>query len=115
MPKSDIQHEFSLRRGIKPKCGKFQLTNFGGINQVNYSAAINAISRQSVGMPRQNSLSKSFLYEREHLVENRSPRFFGCLAFHELLHDLQMLSLGQFPQFSYLRLNTQNLPIRLIG
>src|SRR3989338_6630651 len=66
-------------------------------------------------MPRQNSLSKFFLYEREHLIENGSPRLFSCLALHKLLHDLQMLSLTKLSQFGYLRLNTQNLPIRLVG
>ncbi|OGZ21121.1 MAG: hypothetical protein A3C48_01935 [Candidatus Nealsonbacteria bacterium RIFCSPHIGHO2_02_FULL_38_75] len=77
LPKSDIQHKFSLRRWFKPKLWKLQRRNTPAINKVNYLSAVNRIARQSIGVPSQNSVRLVFFNSLYHSAEYRTARNFG--------------------------------------
>ncbi|OGI66688.1 hypothetical protein A2823_01205 [Candidatus Nomurabacteria bacterium RIFCSPHIGHO2_01_FULL_41_91] len=45
LPKSDVQHKFSLRCWFKPKLRKLQRRNTPAINQIDYLSAVHRIAR----------------------------------------------------------------------
>ncbi|MDO8511709.1 MAG: hypothetical protein Q7S57_00395 [bacterium] len=58
------------------------------INEIDYFPAIHGITRQSIGVPRQNSACFTFLDTFQHFPEDRSARNFGRLFFDKLLNDI---------------------------
>src|SRR3989338_3359344 len=50
-----LQHKFALRSWLKPKCRKAQRNYFLSIYEVDNFSAVNAISRQSIRVPRKYS------------------------------------------------------------
>src|SRR3989344_2131877 len=61
LSESNVEHEQTLRCWFKPKGGKFEGLNQATIYEVDYLSTINAISRQSVWMPRNNPVCFSSL------------------------------------------------------
>ncbi|MFA5813617.1 MAG: hypothetical protein WC862_03855 [Patescibacteria group bacterium] len=115
LPKSDIQHKFSLRRWFKPKLRKLQRRNTPAINEINNLSAVHRIARQSVGVPRQNSVRPAFFNTLYHFAKNRAAGNFGRLFFNKCLNDIKIVLFGKGAQFCDLRFNTQNLFILNIG
>ncbi|UMX47612.1 MAG: hypothetical protein L7H18_04165 [Candidatus Nealsonbacteria bacterium DGGOD1a] len=105
MAKRNIQHEFSLRRGFKPKGGEAQGGDCAGIDKIDDLAAVNAVAGQPVGVPSNDALRPAFLYLFDHLVEDRPSRNLGRLFFNESLDDGQILARSKIAQFGKLRLN----------
>src|SRR3990167_9225440 len=87
-----LQHEFPLRSWLKPKCRKAQRNDLFGIYEINYFAAVHAVSRQSVRMPRQNPYALAFLNERHHLVEFLSTRFLCAFRLGKFCKNFHIFS-----------------------
>ncbi|OGM98314.1 MAG: hypothetical protein A2915_04350 [Candidatus Yanofskybacteria bacterium RIFCSPLOWO2_01_FULL_41_34] len=111
MPKSDIEHELTLGGIFIPKLWKLQARKSTCVQKINNLSTINRIARQSVRMPSQNSVCFTALDASKHFVKNRSARNFGRLLFHQLLHYLQIFTLGKLAQFCELRFNREDLLI----
>ncbi|OGM97906.1 MAG: hypothetical protein A2735_03025 [Candidatus Yanofskybacteria bacterium RIFCSPHIGHO2_01_FULL_41_21] len=77
LPKSDIQHKFSLRRWLKPELREFQRCNMPAINEINDLSTIYRIARQSVRMPSQNSVRLAMFNSFQHFAKYRTARNFG--------------------------------------
>ncbi|MFH1968642.1 MAG: hypothetical protein ABIJ84_04610 [bacterium] len=77
LPKSDIQHKFSLRRWFKPKLREFQSRNTPAINEIDYLSAVHRIARQPIGVPSQNSICLVMFNSFQHFAEYRTARNFG--------------------------------------
>ncbi|MBI2443779.1 MAG: hypothetical protein HYV42_00865 [Candidatus Magasanikbacteria bacterium] len=82
MPKSDVEHELSLRRVVKPQRWKFQRRKSTYIKQVNNSSTVHGIARQTICVPRQNSIGLSFFYSGKHNIKNGTTRHFRGLFFN---------------------------------
>ncbi|HWO06997.1 MAG TPA: hypothetical protein VNM40_00225 [Candidatus Paceibacterota bacterium] len=115
LPKDDVQHKFSLWRIFKPQRRKFERGELAGIKQVDNTPAVHRIARQSVCVPRQNSVGFALLYAIEHTVKNRSARNFGTLLFNQHINHIQIFLLGKGAQFCDLIFNTPHLLIFHIG
>ncbi|MDD4466968.1 MAG: hypothetical protein PHQ08_00760 [Candidatus Pacebacteria bacterium] len=115
LPKGDVEHELSLSRVFIPKLRKFKRSKSTAVQEIDYLSAINRIARQSVGVPRQNSVCFAMFNAREHIVENEAARNFGALLFNKFFNDFQLFLSRKGAQFCDLRFNTQNLFILHIG
>ncbi|MDP3980892.1 MAG: hypothetical protein Q8Q33_05720 [Chlamydiota bacterium] len=109
LPKCDIQHKFSLWRWLKPKLRKLQRHNTPAINEINYLSTVNRIARQSIGMPRQNSVRLAMFNSFQHFAKYRTARNFGTLFFRKFLNNGEIILLGKRAQFCDLRFYAQNL------
>src|SRR3989344_1810466 len=56
LPKSNVEHEFSLWRIFKPECRKLQVFDFPRVQQIDNLATVNGISSKTVRMPAQNPI-----------------------------------------------------------
>jgi len=115
LPKGDIEHELSLRGIFVPKLREFEGRKSTAVQKVNYLSSVNRIARQSVGMPRQNSVRLAAFYPREHIVKNGAAWNFGGLLLDKFLNDFQFFPPREGAQFCDLRFNTQNLLVLHIG
>lgn len=105
LAEGNIQHEFPLRRRLKPKGGEAQGGNLAGIDKIDDLAAINAIAGQAVGMPSNDALRPPFLYLLDHLVEDRPSRNLSRLFFNEGFGNGQAFALGKIAKLGDLRFN----------
>ena len=85
------------------------------IQKINNASAVNRIARQSIRMPRQNSVRFAMLYAIEHIVEYRTARNFGRLFFYQLINNVKILLFRKGTQFCNLVLNGTHLLILYIG
>ncbi|HOI97944.1 MAG TPA: hypothetical protein PLA19_05605 [Candidatus Pacearchaeota archaeon] len=95
LAEGNIQHEFSLWCGFKPKGGEAQGGNLAGIDKIDDLAAVNAVAGQAVGVPSDDALRPPFLYLLDHLVEDRPSRNLSRLFFNESFSNGQAFSLGK--------------------
>src|SRR3989344_6388849 len=85
LPERHLQHEFPLRSWLKPKLRKAQRSNSSSVHQVNYFAAVHAITGETIGVPRQNA--EWFLAcfnHSEHFGKTVSPGLLCAFRFREL-------------------------------
>ncbi|MGB4241166.1 MAG: hypothetical protein WBK37_07720, partial [Kiritimatiellia bacterium] len=111
----DIEHELALRRVLKPESRKFQRFQVARGKQVHDSPAVHRISRQAVGMPRNDALRVAALDFLDHFIEDGPTR---CLRGHrldEFADDLNAVFLRQFAQFVQLAFNRKHLAVVLVG
>src|SRR3989344_2815970 len=106
-----LQHKFPLRSWLKPKCRKAQRNNFFGIHEIDDAPAINAISRQSVRMPRENTYALAFLNERHHLVKFFSAGFLCAFRLGKFLENFHIFSTRILSKLKELSFNTHNLVV----
>ncbi|OGN16118.1 MAG: hypothetical protein A3C81_00880 [Candidatus Yanofskybacteria bacterium RIFCSPHIGHO2_02_FULL_46_19] len=85
------------------------------IQKINYFSAVNRIARQSVGVPRQNSVRFATLYPIEHFVKNGAARNFGRLFFHQLINNVEIFLFRKGAQFCNLVLDGTHLLVLNIG
>ncbi|MCC7543827.1 hypothetical protein IT415_03960 [bacterium] len=111
MPKSNVQHKFSLRRWLKPKLRKFQRRDTLAIYEINNLATVHGIARQSVGVPSQNPVRLAIFNTLYHFTKYRTAGDFGGLLLGQFLYNGKVILLGKSAQFRDLRFNTQNLLI----
>ncbi|MDP3792820.1 MAG: hypothetical protein Q8Q89_03785 [bacterium] len=71
-----MKHKKPLRSWLKPKSGKAQRNDLADVYAVNYLSAVNGISCQAVGVPRnQADWFFALVNFAHHLVENFSAGF----------------------------------------
>ncbi|MFA6588705.1 MAG: hypothetical protein WCT08_06640 [Patescibacteria group bacterium] len=96
MSKSDIQHEFPLRRVLKPKRGEFQILDFIPIGQVNDLSAVYGISGQPIRMPGDDAIGFALFYSLQHFIEDFPSGFFGSFCLAERGDDFKFFFGGKF-------------------
>src|SRR3989338_1331793 len=106
-----LQHEFSLRSWLKPKCRKAKRNYLFCIHEIDDAPAINAISCQSIRMPRQNSYTLTFFNKRHHLVKFFSARFLCAFRLGKFLENFHIFSTRIFAKLKKLSFNTHNLVV----
>ncbi|HSY18441.1 MAG TPA: hypothetical protein VK815_08920 [Candidatus Acidoferrales bacterium] len=57
-----VEHQFSLRRVLKPRAGEFERLNDAGVQHVNDPSAVHAVAGEAVGVPREYAIRFSGLY-----------------------------------------------------
>ncbi|OGP53247.1 MAG: hypothetical protein A2X31_06170 [Elusimicrobia bacterium GWB2_63_22] len=65
-------------------------------------------------MPGNYPLGHALFKASDHLVEHVAARLLGGFAFYELADDGETVLFGVVTEFSELRLNGQDLPVRLV-
>ncbi|OGR96953.1 MAG: hypothetical protein A2016_03470 [Elusimicrobia bacterium GWF2_62_30] len=115
LPKSDGEHELSLRRGVEPEGRELELRDPAGIHQVDDAPAVHGVAGQPVRVPGHYAVGRALLKLSHHLVKDLAARLFGGLAFHEFAGNGQPLLIGVLAQLHQLRLYGQNLLVRLVG
>src|SRR3989338_1477420 len=106
-----LQHEFPLRSWLKPKCRKAQRNDPFGIHEIDDAPTINAISRQSVRMPRQYAHAIAFFNKRHHLVKLFSSWFLCAFRLGKFLDNFHIFSTRIFVKLKELSFNTHNLVV----
>ena len=74
-------------------------------------AAVHRIASQAVQFPTENAVGLTAPEARQHVVEHRSPGFFGGLRFGQNIHHRQMFPRNDGLQFLDLRVNGGDLPV----
>src|SRR3989344_6615457 len=77
--------------------------------------AVLRIASQAVYLPTNNAMCFARLYAAKHIVKDRATGHFCRTLFDKLVGDSKTIALGEFPQFSELRFNGENLLVLDIG
>src|SRR6185369_3581116 len=86
LAKSDIEHEFSVRRRLETEGRKAQITDFPRVREIDDAPAVHAVACETVRMPREDALGFALLDLREHEVELRPAGSLGRPALLERLN-----------------------------
>ncbi|QQS70706.1 hypothetical protein IPP92_00130 [Candidatus Saccharibacteria bacterium] len=73
------------------------------IKHVNNFAAVDAVTRQSVGQPCQNAVCLASLYALQHFVKLLAPWLFRRLFFYDNINNVYTHTRRKFFQLRYLR------------
>ncbi len=115
LPERHLQHKEPLRGWFKPKCRKAQRNDLARINRVDDAPAINTISRQSIGMPRQNTNTIAFFYAAHHLAKYFAPRCLCAFRLLKFLKNFKIFFTRDLPQLKKLCLDGHDLPVIVLG
>src|SRR3989339_813762 len=113
LAESNVEHKFPLRSRLKPESGKLQRFELAGVQKMNNPPPVYRVPGESVGMPCENSVCSSFLYNFQHSGELGSPGLFCGFGLAERGDDFQLFFCGVFAQLTKLRINRENLAIIL--
>src|SRR3989339_1417188 len=113
LAESNVEHKFPLRSRLKPESGKLQRFELAGVQKMNNPPPVYRVPGESVGMPCENSVCSSFLYNFQHSGELGSPGLFCGFGLAERGDDFQLFFCGILLQLSELRVNREYLAIIL--
>ncbi|MFT3787358.1 MAG: hypothetical protein QM770_14520 [Tepidisphaeraceae bacterium] len=111
---AEREHELAVGRRLEVERRELQVAKLPGVDEIDEPAAVEAVPRQPVRVPREDADGLARFDPVEHRVKDRTPRLLGALLLREDIDHFDLLACREFAEFRELVLDRPLLTRKVI-